>query len=127
MSSSEAYRAKPLRRDETSLHQHLRTVEGLIQQGHLPDFDAQCDWRVFTVRGTDFGSHESVVISQDGSHFTTVELGVDPDPAVPHDKYITPKVLPYTRSRDSLVEQGTVRSTLRLLFCLHLKVCVYLH
>ncbi len=68
------------------------------------------------------GSHESVVVSQDGSHFTTVELGLEADFAVPNNIYITPKVAPYTRSTEKLDERGKVRTAFRDLFCLHLKV-----
>ena len=102
-----------MRHDADSVVSCLRSLDRLQQQNHLPAYDEVYLWATHTIRGKDFGAHESVAITQDNVRYTTLELGFED---FDEDSYLYPAVRPYTGTLEKLPKRGTVRTSLRCIF-----------
>lgn len=57
----------------------MKQVTELGEKGLLPNLDETLKYKVYSIRGSQFGAHKSIVLSTDDKHFITVELGFDRD------------------------------------------------
>ena len=74
MSSTEMF-AEPMLDSDEYLEKFKKQVNELKRKGLLHKFDATLTYKVYSIRGSDFGAHKSIVFTTDDKHFFTVELG----------------------------------------------------
>ena len=74
MSSSEIF-AEPMLNTEYYLREYKEQLDELEEEGLLPHLDEILGYKVYTIRGSKFGAHNSIVLTTDDEHFVTVELG----------------------------------------------------
>ena len=74
MSSSEIF-AEPMLDTEDYLQEYKEQLIELHNKGLLPQLDRKQEYRVYSIRGSEFGAHKSIVLTTDDEHFFTVELG----------------------------------------------------
>ena len=72
----------------------MKQLTELDKKGLLPDLDATLNYKVYSIRGSQFGAHKSIVLTTDDEHFITVELGF-------HEVHGTKHIYPVTRPLDS--------------------------
>ena len=73
--SSDAIFAEPMLDGEEYLKKYAKQLNALRQQGMLPDLEAELDYKVYSIRGKEFGAHKSIVLTTNDEKFVTVELG----------------------------------------------------
>ena len=74
MSLSDIF-AEPMLDTEEYLQEYIEQLIDLDKKGLLPRLDATLTYKVYTIRGSDFGAHKSIVLTTNDEHFITVELG----------------------------------------------------
>ena len=74
MSSSEIF-AEPMLDTDDYLDEYIKQLTELDQKGLLPPLDSKLEYKVYSIRGSKFGAHKSIVLTTDDEHFVTVELG----------------------------------------------------
>ena len=74
MSSNEIFPAPMLDTDD-HLDEYIKQLTELDQKGLLPPLDSKLEYKVYSIRGSEFGAHKSIVLTTDDEHFVTVELG----------------------------------------------------
>ena len=74
MSSSEIF-AEPMLDTPDFLQKYKEQLIELAKKGMLPQLDLKLEYKVYTIRGSEFGAHKSIVLTTDDKHFVTVELG----------------------------------------------------
>ena len=74
MSSAEIF-AEPMLDSDEYLEKFKKQVNELKRKGLLQKFDATLTYKVYSIHGSDFGAHKSIVLTTDEKHFITVELG----------------------------------------------------
>lgn len=57
------------------LQKYKEQLTELDEQGLLPPLDKILEYKVYSIRGSKFGAHKSIVLTTDDEHFVTVELG----------------------------------------------------
>ena len=57
------------------LQKYKEQLIELAKKGMLPQLDLKLEYKVYTIRGSEFGAHKSIVLTTDDEHFVTVELG----------------------------------------------------
>lgn len=72
--SSSAVFAEPMIDDAKYLDDYWEQVVDLYRKGLLPEMDAEIDYKVYSICGSGFGAHKSIVLTTDDKHFVTVEL-----------------------------------------------------
>ena len=82
---------------EEYLKKYAEQLIALRQQGMLPDLEAELDYKVYSIRGNDFGAHESIVLTTNDEKFVTVELGFITVDGKRH-------IYPATRALDSSIK-----------------------
>ena len=93
MSSTDIF-AEPMLDSDEYLEEYMKQLTELDKKGLLPNLDATLNYKVFSIRGSDFGAHKSIVLTTDDEHFITVELGF-------HEVHGTKHIYPVTRQLDS--------------------------
>ena len=74
MSSSDMFAAPMLDTDDY-LQRYKEQLIELGKKGLLPQLDLKQGYKVYSIRGSEFGAHKSIVLTTDDEHFVTVELG----------------------------------------------------
>ena len=57
------------------LQEYKDQLTELDEEGLLPQLDLKLEYKVYSIRGSEFGAHKSIVLTTDDEHFVTVELG----------------------------------------------------
>ena len=74
MSSSEIF-AEPMLDTKDYLQEYKKQLIELDNKGLLPQLNLKLGYKVYSIRGSGFGAHKSIVLTTDNEHFVTVELG----------------------------------------------------
>ena len=74
MSSKEKF-AEPMLEGDDYLQSYVKKLKPLLKDGTIPKLDKEESFEVYSIKGSDFGSHKSIVLSADGQRFFSVELG----------------------------------------------------
>ena len=93
MSSTDIF-AEPMLDSKEYLEEYMKQLTELYKKGLLPDLDATLNYKVYSIRGSQFGAHKSIVLTTDDEHFITVELGF-------LEVHGTKHIYPVTRPLDS--------------------------
>ena len=67
--------AEPMLDSDEYLEEYMEQLIEHGKRGLLPKLDATLTYKVFSIRGSEFGAHKSIVLTTDDQHFVTVELG----------------------------------------------------
>ena len=67
--------AEPMLDSNEYLEEYMEQLNEHGKRGLLPKLDATLTYKVFSIRGSEFGAHKSIVLTTDDQHFVTVELG----------------------------------------------------
>ncbi|XP_068689353.1 uncharacterized protein [Montipora foliosa] len=67
--------AKPMLATKEYLEEYKKPLIELYKKGLLPKLDLKLKYNVYSIRGSEFGAHESIVLTSDDEHFVSVELG----------------------------------------------------
>ena len=70
MSSTDIF-AEPMLDNEDYLEEYMKQLTELDKKGLLPDLDATLNYKVYSIRGSQFGTHKSIVLTTDDEHFIT--------------------------------------------------------
>ena len=74
MSCSDIF-AEPMLKTAEYLNKYLMQLNELDKEGLLPKLDEEREYQVYSIKGSGFGAHESIVLTTDDKQFFTVELG----------------------------------------------------
>ena len=74
MSSSDIF-AEPMLDTDHYLQEYKEQLTELDKEGLLPRLNLKLGYKVYSLRGSKFGAHKSIVLTTDDEHFVTVELG----------------------------------------------------
>ncbi|XP_028408183.1 uncharacterized protein LOC114540365 [Dendronephthya gigantea] len=101
--------AEPMLEGEQFLQGYIDTLKELLRDGTIPDLKEKNEFQVYSIKGSGFGSHKSIVLSPDGKRFFSVELGFI---TVDGEK----RIYPVTRKipsdiKDKLVPLGKIEAT----------------
>ena len=101
--------AEPMLDTEEYLEEYREQLVDLDKKGLLPRLDVNLTYKVYSIRGSEFGAHESIVLTTDDEHFVTVELGFL---EVDGKKHIYPVTRSLSKSMKSKMEYlGTIKTT----------------
>ena len=105
MSGSDIF-AEPMLDTDEYLNKYLKQLDELGKKGLLPKLDEARQYKVYSIKGSGFGAHKSIVLTTDDEHFLTVELGFTEVDGVKH-------IYPVTRhvpksSKPKMEELGTI-------------------
>ena len=105
MSSTDIF-AEPMLDSDEYLKEYKEQLTELRKKRLLPELDATLTYKVYSIRGSQFGAHKSIVLTTDDKLFFTVELGfVDVDGT----KHIYPVTMPLDSSNKPQMEYlGTI-------------------
>ena len=67
--------AEPMIDSDDYLKEYVKQLRKLNAQGLLPDLKKTLKYKVYSIQGSGFGAHRSIVLTSDDEHFVTVELG----------------------------------------------------
>ena len=103
MSSSDIrdFFAEPMLDTDEYLKVYCKQLVDLDKKGFLPRLDEILKYKVYSIQGSEFGSHKSIVLTTDDEHFVTVELGFR---TVSGKKHIYPVTRPLDESMKSKME-----------------------
>ena len=100
--------AEPMLDTEEYLEEYREQLVDLDEKGLLPKLDENLTYKVYSIRGSEFGAHESIVLTTDDEHFITVELGFI---IVDGKKHIYPVTRSLSKSKKSKMEyRGTIEA-----------------
>ena len=51
------------------LDEYIKQLTELDQKGLLPPLDSKLEYKVYSIRGSEFGAHKSIVLTTDDEHF----------------------------------------------------------
>ena len=74
MSSNDVF-AEPMLDTEEYLEKYKKQLIELDKKKLLPKLNLKLKYKVYSIRGSEFGAHKSIVLTTDDEHFVTVELG----------------------------------------------------
>ena len=74
MSSNDIF-AEPMLDTDDYLQKYKNQLVELHKKGLLPRLDLKLKYKVYSIRGSEFGAHKSIVLTSDDKHFVSVELG----------------------------------------------------
>lgn len=105
MSGSDIF-AEPMLDTDEYLNKYLKQLDELGKKGLLPKLDEERQYKVYSIKGSGFGAHKSIVLTTDDEHFLTVELGFTEVDGVKH-------IYPVTRhvpksEKPKMEELGTI-------------------
>ena len=108
MSSSDIF-AEPMLDTQDFLKKYRDQLNELKKKGLLPKPDLKLNYKVYSIRGSEFGAHKSIVLTTDDEHFFTVELGLR---TVNGKKHIYPVTRPKDKSALAKMEYlGMIEAT----------------
>ena len=67
--------AGPMLNTQEDYQEYWKQVVDLEKKGLLPRLDVYLPYKVYSIQGSKFGAHKSIVLTTDDEHFVTVELG----------------------------------------------------
>ena len=67
--------AEPMLDTKEYLEEYKKQLIELGKKGLLPKLDLKLKYKVYSIRGSEFGAHKSIVLTSDDKHFVSVELG----------------------------------------------------
>ena len=105
MSCSDVF-AEPMLDTEEYLNKYLKQLDELGKKGLLPKLDEERKYKVYSIQGSGFAAHKSIVLTTDDEHFLTVELGFIEVNGVKHIYPVT-RHLPKS-SKPKMEELGTI-------------------
>ena len=108
MNSTNDVFAEPMIVSQKYLEKYMKQVTELGEKGLLPNLDETLKYKVYSIRGSQFGAHKSIVLSTDDKHFITVELGFDRD--TPDGKTHIRPVTQELNKPDDLEYLGTIEA-----------------
>ena len=68
--------ADPMLDSDEYLAEYCNQLKKLQEQGLFPDLEKNMEYKVYSIRGSSFGFHKSIVLTSNNKHFVTVELGL---------------------------------------------------
>ena len=74
MSSSQIF-AEPMLDTGDYIQRYKEQLIKLDNKGLLPRLNLKMRYKVYSIRGSEFGAHKSIVLTTNNKHFVTVELG----------------------------------------------------
>ena len=74
MSSADVF-AEPMLDSDEYLKKYKTQLAKLDEKGLLPNLNVILTYKVYSLSGSDFGAHKSIVLTTTDKHFVTVELG----------------------------------------------------
>ena len=105
MSGSDLF-AEPMLDTDEYFNKYLEQLDELGKNGLLPKLDEELQYQVYSIKGSGFGAHKSIVLTTDDEHFLTVELGFMEVDGVKHIYPVT-QHLPKS-SKPKMEELGTI-------------------
>lgn len=105
MSGSDIF-AEPMLDTDEYLNKYLKQLDELGKKGLLPKLDKELQYQVYSIKGSGFGAHKSIVLTTDDEHFLTVELGFMKVDGVKHIYPVT-RHLPKS-SKPKMEKLGTI-------------------
>ena len=100
--------AEPMLDAKEYLKKYREQLVDLDKKGLLPKLDVNLTYKVYSIRGSEFGAHKSIVLTTDDEHFVTVELGFI---KVDGKKHIYPVTRSLSKSMKSKMEYlGTIEA-----------------
>ena len=100
--------AEPMLDTEEYLEEYREQLVDLDKKGLLPGLDVNLTYKVYSIRGSEFGAHKSIVLTTDDEHFVTVELGFI---GVDGEKHIYPVTRSLDKSMRSKMEDlGAIKA-----------------
>lgn len=100
--------AEPMLDSDSYLQRYKEQLIELDKKGLLPKLDATLTYKVYSIRGSKFGTHKSIVLTTDDQHFITVELGFIPVDGKKHIYPVTRELHPSNKPK--LEYLGTVKA-----------------
>ena len=100
--------AEPMLDSDSYLQRYKKQLIELHKKGLLPKLDAILTYKVYSIRGSEFGAHKSIVLTTDDQHFITVELGFITVDGKRHIYPVTRELHP--SSKPKLEYLGTVKA-----------------
>ena len=101
--------AEPMLDTDEYLKEYSNQLVDLEKKGLLPRLDVNLTYKVYSIQGSEFGAHKSIVLTTDDEHFVTVELGFR---TVFGKKHIYPVTRPLDKSMERKMEYlGTIIAT----------------
>ena len=85
--------AKPMLETDEYLEKYRQQLIELDKKNLLPNLNLKLKYKVYSIRGSEFGAHKSIVLTTDDEHFVTVELGFIEVDGVNH-------IYPFTKAVD---------------------------
>lgn len=67
--------AEPMLDEDEYLDKYLKQLRSLNEEGLLPDLKKEMVYKVYSIQGSDWGAHKSIVLTTNDKNFVTVELG----------------------------------------------------
>lgn len=64
----------PMLDDDEHLEEYFTQITELGKNGLLPNLDETLTYKVYSISGSHFGAHKSIVLTTNDKHFITVEL-----------------------------------------------------
>ena len=100
--------AEPMLDSDSYLQRYKNQLIELDKKGLLPKLDATLTYKVYSIRGSEFGAHKSIVVTADDEHFFTVELGFIKVNGKKHIYQVTRQLHPSNKPK--LEYLGTVKA-----------------
>ena len=75
MASCDEVFAEPMRDTEQYLEKYRQQLMELDRQNLLPNLNTMLKYKVYSIQGSRFGSHKSIVLTTNDEQFVSVELG----------------------------------------------------
>ena len=101
--------AEPMLEGEEFLQEYIDQLKPLLKDGTIPNLGEKKEFQVYSIKGSGFGSHKSIVLSADGQRFFSVELGFI---TVDGEKRIYPVTRKIPSSiKDKLTSLGKIEAT----------------
>lgn len=101
--------AEPMLEDNTFLGDYKKKLKTLLKEGSIPKLDEKKTFKVYSIKGSSFGAHKSIVLTADDQHFFTVELGFITVDGVKRIYPVTRKLSVTTKEK--LVYHGEIEGT----------------
>ena len=68
------FSVNPMLDSDEHLEEYFEQITKLGKKGLLPNLNEILPYKVYSISGSHFGAHKSIVLTTDGKHFVTVEL-----------------------------------------------------
>lgn len=92
MSLCEDVFAEPMPDTEQYLEKYKQQLIKLNRENLLPDLNMKLKYKVYSIQGSDFGAHKSIVLTTNEEQFFSVELGFTKVEGVKHIYPVTTKI-----------------------------------